>query len=40
MSRGRNVVVKAFSLRGNPSTDEYTLTGFGDAIRKAREECK
>ena len=40
MGRGRNVVVKAVSLRGNAATDEYGLTGFGDAIRKAREECK
>ena len=40
MARGSRVVVKAVSLRGNPSTDEYALTGFADAIRKAREECK
>lgn len=40
MARGPKVVVKAVSLRGNASTDEYALKGFSDAIKRAREECK
>ncbi|MGY2049874.1 hypothetical protein [Methylobacterium sp. JK268] len=40
MSRGKKVVVKATSQRGNASTDEYSLEGFGDAIKRTREECK
>jgi hypothetical protein len=40
MSRGKKIVVKAASLRGNASTDEYSLDGFGDALKRTREECK
>ncbi|WP_018259750.1 hypothetical protein [Methylobacterium sp. WSM2598] len=40
MGRGKKVVVKAVSQRGNASTDEYNLEGFGDAIKRTREECK
>ncbi|GJD98563.1 hypothetical protein [Methylobacterium isbiliense] len=40
MSRGKKVVVKALSQRGNASTDEYSLDGFGDAMKRTREECK
>ena len=40
MGRVQKLVVKATSLRGNPSTDEYSLAGFGDAMKRTREECK
>ncbi len=40
MSRGKKVVVKAVSQRGNASTDEYALDGFGEAMKRTREECK
>ncbi|GJD51515.1 hypothetical protein OPKNFCMD_4270 [Methylobacterium crusticola] len=40
MSRGKKVVVKAVSQRGNASTDEYGLEGFGEALKRTREECK
>lgn len=40
MNRGKKVIVKAVSQRGNASTDEYSLDGFGDALKRTREECK
>ncbi|MCF4126369.1 hypothetical protein [Methylobacterium sp. SyP6R] len=40
MARGKKVVVKAVSQRGNTSTDEYALDGFGEAMKRTREECK
>ncbi len=40
MARGKKVVVKAVSQRGNASTDEYALDGFGEAMKRTREECK
>ncbi len=38
---GRNpkLLVKTTSMRGNPTSDEYALGGFADAIKRAREEC-
>ncbi|KMO38027.1 hypothetical protein [Methylobacterium aquaticum] len=40
MARGKKVVIKAVSQRGNTSTDEYALDGFGEAMKRTREECK
>ena len=40
MGRGKKVVVKAVSQRGNASIDEYALDGFGEAMKRTREECK
>ncbi|KAB1073517.1 invasion associated locus b family protein [Methylobacterium planeticum] len=39
---GRNpkLSVKTTSLRGNPTSDEYALAGFGEAMKRTREECK
>ncbi|HEY8566071.1 MAG TPA: hypothetical protein VIL65_11260 [Beijerinckiaceae bacterium] len=39
MSRGQSLVVKAASIRGNQSTDRYSLNGFGPALERARKEC-
>jgi hypothetical protein len=39
MTKGQSLVVKATSLRGNASTDRYSLTGFADALDRARKEC-
>ena len=39
MARGQNVVVKAQSSRGNLLTDRYSLSGFGQALERARREC-
>jgi hypothetical protein len=40
MGRAQRLVVKATSLRGNASTDEYSLAGFGEAMKRTRDECK
>ncbi|WP_407519323.1 hypothetical protein [Methylobacterium oryzisoli] len=40
MGRAKKVTVKAVSQRGNASTDEYSLDGFGEAMKRTREECK
>jgi hypothetical protein len=39
---GRNpkLTVKTTSMRGNPTSDEYALAGFADAMKRTREECK
>ncbi|KQP67468.1 invasion associated locus b family protein [Methylobacterium sp. Leaf111] len=40
MGRTPKLQVKTTSLRGNPTSDEYALAGFADAMKRAREECK
>jgi len=40
MSRTPKLQIKTTSMRGNPTSDEYALAGFGDAMKRAREECK
>jgi hypothetical protein len=40
MGRAQRLVVKAISARGNASTDEYSLAGFGEAMKRARDECR
>jgi hypothetical protein len=39
---GRNpkLSVKTTSMRGSPTSDEYALAGFGEAMKRTREECK
>ena len=39
---GRNpkLTIKTTSLRGNPTSDEYALAGFADAMKRTRDECK
>lgn len=39
LQKGPSLVVKATSLRGNQSTDRYSLNGFGQALERARKEC-
>jgi hypothetical protein len=39
MSKGQNLVVKASGKRGGKLTDRYSLTGFGQALDRARKEC-
>jgi hypothetical protein len=39
MSRGQSVIVKTQSLRGNQLTDRYSLSGFNQALERARKEC-
>lgn len=40
MGRTGKLLIKATSMRGNPTSDEYALAGFGEAMKRAREECK
>ncbi|MCJ2014556.1 invasion associated locus b family protein [Methylobacterium sp. J-076] len=37
--RSPKLTIKTTSLRGNPTSDEYELAGFADAIKRARDEC-
>jgi hypothetical protein len=39
MARGQSVVVKTQSVRGNQLTDRYSLSGFNQALERARKEC-
>jgi hypothetical protein len=39
MSRGQSLTVKAQSRRGNQLTDRYSLSGFAQALDRARKEC-
>jgi invasion protein IalB len=40
MRKGRNIVVKGTSGRGNVTTDTYSLDGISAALDKAAGECK
>ncbi|MFG1299258.1 invasion associated locus B family protein [Xanthobacter sp. V3C-3] len=40
MRRGKDVTVVSTSLRGNPTTDKYSLTGLGQALDRVAQECK
>ncbi|HEX2135499.1 MAG TPA: hypothetical protein VHG30_06260 [Microvirga sp.] len=39
MARSQNILVKAQSSRGTQLTDRYSLSGFGQALERARKEC-
>lgn len=38
-ARNPKLVIKTTSLRGNPTSDEYALGGFADAMKRTRDEC-
>lgn len=40
MRKGRDVVVKSTSGRGNVTTDTYSLSGISAAIDRATQECR
>lgn len=40
MGRTAKLQIKATSMRGNPTNDEYALGGFTEAMKRTREECK
>ncbi|MDQ0510513.1 invasion associated locus B family protein [Ancylobacter amanitiformis] len=40
LRKGRDVVVKSTSLRGNVTTDSYSLSGIAAAIDRAAQECR
>ncbi|WP_198411749.1 hypothetical protein [Microvirga flavescens] len=39
MGKGQAVLVKGQSARGNQLSDRYSLSGFGQALDRARKEC-
>ncbi|WP_296585137.1 invasion associated locus B family protein [Xanthobacter sp.] len=40
MKRGKDLTVASTSLRGNVTTDKYSLIGLGQAIDRVAQECK
>ena len=40
MRRGKDLTVASTSLRGNVTTDKYSLVGIGQALDRVAQECK
>lgn len=40
MRRGSKLTVKAASIKGNTSTDTYSLSGLSDALARVHKECQ
>lgn len=40
MAKSPTATVRTTSMRGKLTSDDYALGGFGDAVKRAREECK
>ncbi|MDQ0505891.1 invasion associated locus B family protein [Xanthobacter agilis] len=40
MRKGRDLTVVSTSAKGNPTTDKYSLSGIGQALDRATQECK
>ena len=38
-TKGQSITVKATSGRGNATSDRFSLTGFAQALERARQEC-
>jgi invasion protein IalB len=38
-ARNPKLVIKTTSMRGSPTSDEYALGGFSEAMKRTREEC-
>ncbi|MDP4005302.1 invasion associated locus b family protein [Methylobacterium sp. NEAU K] len=38
-TRNPKLIIKTTSLRGNPTSDEYALAGFSEAMKRTRDEC-
>jgi invasion protein IalB len=39
MRKGSKLEIRAASLKGNPSTDSYSLSGFSQAMDRLQKEC-
>jgi invasion protein IalB len=39
MKKGASLEIKAASLKGNESTDDYSLSGFSQAMERLQKEC-
>lgn len=40
MRKGRDLVMKSVSARGNATTDRYSLSGVSQALDRAAQECR
>jgi invasion protein IalB len=40
LRKGHDFMVKSTSQRGNPTSDRYSLSGIGQALDRAAQECK
>lgn len=40
MGKHATATVKTVSMRGTSTSDDYALSGFADAMKRARDECK
>ncbi len=40
MRGGSQLTVRSTSLRGNVTTDTYSLTGLGQALDRVAQECR
>lgn len=40
LRRGRELVIKSTSVRGNETVDRYSLTGIAQALDRVAQECK
>ncbi|QRG09179.1 hypothetical protein EZH22_13480 [Xanthobacter dioxanivorans] len=40
MRKGKDLTVVSTSLKGNATTDKYSLTGLGQALDRVAQECK
>ena len=38
-TKGQSIIVKTTSGRGNATSDRFSLTGFAQALERARQEC-
>ena len=39
MKKGSNMTLSTMSARGNKTVDKYSLSGFTDALERARKDC-
>ena len=39
LKKGSKLVVHATSIKGNATTDSYSLAGIGDALARVRKDC-
>ncbi len=40
LRKAKDFTIKSTSLRGNPNTDRYSLSGLGPALDRVAQECK
>jgi hypothetical protein len=40
MRKGKDLTMKSTSVRGNATTDRYSLSGIAQALDRVAQECK